>query len=242
MDLDPLPSLLGRERAEPAASAGNGGSEGADRGADADFDSFLRLLTAQMRNQDPLKPMDSTEFVAQLASFSTVEQIIGTNERLDDLLASAGADGASGLADWIGRQAAGVDGRFLATGEPRNFPLPEVAGATRVEAVLRGADGTERHRFDVIGNAGGLGTWDGRDSEDRVVGAGTPLTLELVYHSGEEIVARKPGGVLDTVTGLTAGDDGPSLLLSDGRALKPGQVSAIISPSEQSSPQNSEAG
>ena len=51
-----------------------------------DYDMFLRLMTAQLKNQDPLQPLDGTEFVAQLAQFSGVEQQIKTNERLDFLL------------------------------------------------------------------------------------------------------------------------------------------------------------
>ena len=48
----------------------------------SDFTTFLKLLTAQLRNQDPLKPLDSTEFVAQLATFSSVEQQVKTNDTL----------------------------------------------------------------------------------------------------------------------------------------------------------------
>lgn len=53
--------------------------------AEEEFQTFLQLLTAQMRHQDPLEPLDSTQFVAQLAAFSSVEQQITTNEKLDNL-------------------------------------------------------------------------------------------------------------------------------------------------------------
>jgi flagellar basal-body rod modification protein FlgD len=51
-----------------------------------DYDSFLKLLVTQMKNQDPTKPMDSTEYIAQLASFSNVEQSISLNKKLDNLI------------------------------------------------------------------------------------------------------------------------------------------------------------
>jgi flagellar basal-body rod modification protein FlgD len=54
--------------------------------ATVDYDSFLRLLVAQMRNQDPTSPTDSTQYFSQLASFSNVEQGLRTNDRLDALL------------------------------------------------------------------------------------------------------------------------------------------------------------
>ncbi len=50
-----------------------------------EFDTFLKLLTAQIRNQDPLAPLDSTQFVEQLATFSQLELQAATNQKLDDI-------------------------------------------------------------------------------------------------------------------------------------------------------------
>ena len=86
MEITPNPPLLA-ELARIETEEQEEETQTAARSAAADFDSFLNLLTAQLRNQDPLQPIDSTQFVAQLASFSTVEQLIGTNERLDALAA-----------------------------------------------------------------------------------------------------------------------------------------------------------
>lgn len=72
-----------------------------------DYDSFLRLLIAQMKNQDPLNPMDPSEQVAQLATFSMVEQAIMTNKKLDGLLS---ATSLSQAGDLIGRTAISADG------------------------------------------------------------------------------------------------------------------------------------
>lgn len=72
-----------------------------------DYDSFLRLLIAQMKNQDPLNPMDPSEQVAQLATFSMVEQAIMTNTKLDGLLS---ATSLSQAGDLIGRTATSAGG------------------------------------------------------------------------------------------------------------------------------------
>lgn len=77
-----------------------------------DYDAFLKLLVAEMQNQDPTKPMESTEYVAQLASFSNVEQSIQINEKLDNLLSSSFISGAGSL---IGRSITSADGSV--TGE-----------------------------------------------------------------------------------------------------------------------------
>lgn len=78
----------------------------ADR-ATLDYDSFLQLLIAEMRNQDPTEPIDSTEYVAQLATFSQVEQTIQTNARLEELLKSSSISQAGSL---IGRTVTSADG------------------------------------------------------------------------------------------------------------------------------------
>ena len=53
-----------------------------------DYNSYLQLLIAQLKNQDPTDPMDTSEFVSELASFSQIEQSISTNSKLDSLLTS----------------------------------------------------------------------------------------------------------------------------------------------------------
>jgi flagellar basal-body rod modification protein FlgD len=71
------------------------------------YDAFLRLLVAQLQNQDPTEPMDSAQYLGQLASFSSVEQGIKTNSKLDSLMTSLALSQADGL---IGRTATSADG------------------------------------------------------------------------------------------------------------------------------------
>ena len=75
--------------------------------AGMDYDAFLKLLVAEMNNQDPLNPTDSTEYVAQFAAFSTVEQSIQTNKRLDTMMAVSALTQADAL---IGRTMTSSDG------------------------------------------------------------------------------------------------------------------------------------
>ena len=75
--------------------------------ASVDYNGFLRLLIAQMKNQDPTKPMDSAQFVAQLASFSSVEQAVKTNAKLDAMMSAFALTQAEGF---IGRTIISSDG------------------------------------------------------------------------------------------------------------------------------------
>jgi flagellar basal-body rod modification protein FlgD len=72
-----------------------------------DYSAFLRLLIAEMKNQDPTKPMDSAQFVAQLASFSSVEQAVKTNAKLDAMMGAFALTQAEGF---IGRTILSADG------------------------------------------------------------------------------------------------------------------------------------
>ena len=73
-----------------------------------DYESFLKLLVAEMKNQDPTKPMESTDFVAQLATFSQVEQSVQSNSKLDQILQSTALSQAGSL---IGREITSADGK-----------------------------------------------------------------------------------------------------------------------------------
>ncbi|MGN6470353.1 MAG: flagellar hook assembly protein FlgD [Rhizobiaceae bacterium] len=76
-------------------------------GPNIDYQSFLKLLMAEMKNQDPTKPMDSTEYVAQLATFSQVEQSVQTNSKLDELLQTSALAQAGNI---IGHTVTSADG------------------------------------------------------------------------------------------------------------------------------------
>ena len=72
-----------------------------------DYQSFLKLLVAQMKNQDPTNPMDSTQYMAQLAAFSQVEQSVQMNTKLDRMLQSSTLEQAASI---IGRTVTSADG------------------------------------------------------------------------------------------------------------------------------------
>ncbi|MGE3066589.1 MAG: flagellar hook assembly protein FlgD [Hyphomicrobiaceae bacterium] len=73
----------------------------------ADYNAFLKLLVAQLKNQDPTKPIDSTQYLSQLASFSAVEQQTQTNSKLDALMTASALQQADGV---IGRTITSSDG------------------------------------------------------------------------------------------------------------------------------------
>lgn len=74
--------------------------------ATVDYNSFLKLMIEEIKNQDPTKPSDPTQYLSQLASFSNVEQSIQTNTKLDSLLTTSSLSQAEGV---IGKQVTSAD-------------------------------------------------------------------------------------------------------------------------------------
>ncbi|KJC36840.1 flagellar hook assembly protein FlgD [Bradyrhizobium sp. LTSP857] len=82
------------------------GSSSTTSSNSVDYNTFLQLLIAEMKNQDPTNPMDTSQYMSQFAQLSTVEQATLTNSKLDSLLSSQALTQADGL---IGRNVSFTD-------------------------------------------------------------------------------------------------------------------------------------
>ena len=78
-------------------SSSSNGTTSATSSNSVDYNTFLQLLIAQMKNQDPTNPMDTAQYMSQFAQLSTVEQAMQTNSKLDALLSSQSLSQANGL-------------------------------------------------------------------------------------------------------------------------------------------------
>lgn len=85
-----------------AATTDNSASSSATKSLSETFDNFLTLLTKQLQYQDPLSPMDTNEFTSQLVQYTEVEQSIGTNQKLEDLLALQNSNQAMAAMSFLG--------------------------------------------------------------------------------------------------------------------------------------------
>jgi flagellar basal-body rod modification protein FlgD len=152
----------------PATAAGTGTAK-----VTSDFETFLRMLTVQIQNQDPLNPMESTEFAEQLATFSTVEQQVRTNDLLAGLGAQMNLMGLSQLSGWVGREARVAAPASWTPGDTpiELFPNPPVR-ADRVELVVRDATGAEVYRKRLPEVSLDPVQWNGTDTDGVAVEAG----------------------------------------------------------------------
>lgn len=190
----------------------------------ADFQTFLTLLTTQLRNQDPLKPMESTEFVAQLASFSTVEQQIRSNDRLDRIVEVLSGGSPAGLADWIGKEVrAPVKAAF--DGRPVEITVDLEPRADRAVLVVSNDFGQEVARRAIDPSADAL-SWDGTDATGRSLPHGA-YAFAVEHFAGEEPIGRSTGSVFDRVTEVRLIDGTPILRLAGGGEIGLDAVAAV---------------
>jgi flagellar basal-body rod modification protein FlgD len=103
----------------------------------SNFETFLTLLTSQLKNQDPLSPVDSNQFTAQLTQMAGVEQQLLTNDLLKGLLAAQGGGGLAGAATYIGKEATAAWSatRFTDGEATWSYELAANAASARLEVL-----------------------------------------------------------------------------------------------------------
>lgn len=129
-----------------------------------DYDAFLKLLVAEMKNQDPTSPMESTEYIAQLAAFSQVEQSVQINAKLDNILQTSALTQATAL---IGKEVTSADGKT--SGVVKEVKLY----SDGVVAILENGDKVLVEPGIEVREAGNGGDDDGDDDEDGLYSAST---------------------------------------------------------------------
>lgn len=209
--------------ATAATSAAASTSAAAQTTSD-DYQMFLKMMTAQIQNQDPLNPMDSTAFATQLATFSGVEQQVQTNELLAGLSTQFSVLGMAQLAGWVGQQArADVPVHFDGTAVTVS-PNP-AQGATRAVLVVRDEDGTVVSREDVPVSSDPY-QWLGADIAGDPLPEGT-YSLELESYGGDTLLDTSAVESYATIVEAQAGTNGIRLLLHGGASVDATAVTAL---------------
>ncbi|NWG93600.1 MAG: hypothetical protein HXY21_14010 [Parvularculaceae bacterium] len=201
----------------------SGSPAAAAAAASVDFQNFLKLLTTQLRNQDPLSPLDSTQFVAQLASFSTVEQLVKANAQLDAIAAGLGAASIEKFAGWIGLEAEVKGAPAAHNGAPTPFRISANASATRVDVVVRDAAGREVSRGPAA-NTDDIQYWDGADA---AFGA---YFLSAEYFDGSKLIDTQPASAFSLLEQARLANGAVKLTLSSGVEIDPSQIIGLREP------------
>ncbi len=210
---------------QAATQTGNAATD--TTAVNSDYDVFLQLLTAQVKNQDPLDPMSSDDFSSQLAQFSAVEQQVKTNDLLEALGVQMSVMGMGEMATWIG-----LDARAAAAasfdGSPISISPNPAASADRAVLVVRDSSGNEVQRQDFTPSTDEI-QWAGVDGNGAPFASGL-YTFEVESYSGDELIATTKAEIYSRVLEAKSRNGETILVLEGGVEVLSTSVSALRDP------------
>lgn len=224
--MDTLPISPFTEPSSRATSAQPGGSESSGV-ISSDFETFLTMLTTQMENQDPLNPMDSSDFAVQLATFSGVEQQVLGNDLLRDLGSQMGVMNLSQLSGWVGMEAR-TSGPVHFTGTPLTLHPEIPASADKATIVVRDPYGREVNRVPLSPRQDKF-VWDGKDAAGARLENGN-YNFSVQSSSGNVLLDTTKVYSYARVEEVRHRQGVTELVLSGNRVLPSSEVNALRQP------------
>lgn len=183
--------------------------------SNSDFETFLKMLTTQVQNQDPLSPLETSEFANQLAAFTMVEQQTLTNQRLNELLSILDKKDVGNYASMVG-QTTVHEPPFYYSGQPVSFEIIEMNSEEAAKIVVIDATGNAVSQ-QVVGVGAERVEWSGRDFEGGFLNAGTySAQLRSV---GDDRVLDAKVGLVSTVEEVRFDPSGVKLLMGNGSVV-----------------------
>jgi flagellar basal-body rod modification protein FlgD len=194
----------------------------------SDFETFLQMLTAQARYQDPLEPIDSSEYAAQLAQFSMVEQQVLSNDLLTALGTQLGTSNMGQMAAWIGMEArSSAPAAF--DGAPVTIAVNPAAGADQAFALVHDESGQEVARIQVPLSAEQI-EWDGTLADGSIAEPGV-FHFSLESRSLGNLLGTTPAESYAKVTEARRENGETVLILQGGAKVGASAISALRAPS-----------
>ncbi|MFM7444142.1 MAG: flagellar hook capping FlgD N-terminal domain-containing protein [Tabrizicola sp.] len=193
----------------------------------SDFNTFLRMLTVQMQNQDPLNPIDSADYAVQLATFSGVEQQVRTNQLLVDLQGRFQQLGMAEMATWIGKEARS-DAPVRYEGQPVTLTLNPAVGSNRAVLAIRDSAGNLVSREEVPVSTEPY-QWLGGGPDGSPLPPGN-YSIQLESMNGETVINSRPVEHYARVIEAKAGSSGTTLVLEGGIEVPTSRVTGLRSP------------
>ncbi|NNE53782.1 MAG: hypothetical protein HKN30_15430 [Sulfitobacter sp.] len=163
----------------------------------SDFETFLKMLTAQAQYQDPLEPIDSSEYAAQLAQFSMVEQQVLTNDRIAEMTAQLQVSNMSRVAGFIGMAARTSDPVYFG-GQGIPVATDPATGADRAFLLVKDGQGNTVDRLEFPLSASEV-IWDGQATGGGTYPAGR-YSFEVESLSKGEVIATNPAPTYAQIT------------------------------------------
>jgi flagellar basal-body rod modification protein FlgD len=212
--------------AAPPAALANSGAQTSGV-LSSDFETFLKMLTAQARYQDPLEPIDSSEYAAQLAQFSMVEQQVKSNDLLSALAQQMGAGNMTQTASWIGMEALTNVPTYF-DGRPIELTPNPAAAADQVALVVRDSNGAEVQRLPLPVSAEPV-TWAGVSDDGSHFPNGT-YRFDIESRAKGEVILSEPAETYGRITEARLQNGEALLILKGGSVITAASVTGLREP------------
>ncbi len=169
-----------------------------------EFNSFIKLLTAQMRNQDPLAPLDSTQFVEQLATFSALEQQVRSNSRLDSIATMMNDMTGLLASQWLG-QAVSIEASTVPySGDNIEFSVNAPLGTERSILTVKDAAG-QAVWTETLDAGATVHSWDGRLQSGAKAASGEIYSFSIDTYDADDVrITAVLPQVRTTVTSISS--------------------------------------
>jgi flagellar basal-body rod modification protein FlgD len=179
------------------------------------MNTFLTLLTTQLQNQDPLSPMDSTQFTQQLVEYSQVEQQINTNTNLQSLISLQQSGAGAAAVGYLGKEVTVTNGNAALTNGSAtwNYSLPANAGSTTL-TVTNASGQTVYSGSGSTTSGNNTFNWNGEDSSGNQLPDGT-YTLAVAATAGDGSAMTATVTSTGTVNEINLSGTTPQLMLGN---------------------------
>lgn len=227
--IEGITSVLNNQNARAVGGSVAGAAQAQLTG---DFDDFLTLLTTQLQNQDPLEPMDSSEFTNQLVQFSSVEQQIATNQNLEALLSASAVQGDSALLGYLGKTVVAETNTAALSAQGASWLYDLGADASSTTLTIRDLNGRLVAQVEGATQAGIHELqWDGTDLGGRALPEGLyQLSIEAQTAAGSAIATTSYARGLATELDRTGGQ---TLVKIGDLPIDPTTILAVKDPLDQ---------
>ena len=209
----------------PTANLTSSGLQANDKQlVSSDFDTFLKMMTTQVQNQDPLNPVDSADYAVQLATFSSVEQQVKTNDLLQSLAAQMGGVGLTQAAQWVGMEAR-VNAPAKFDGRPVTLSPNPVAAADSMRLIVKDGSGNQVQAMNLAVSSAQI-EWAGVDPSGDPFPAGT-YSFEIESSADGQVLATSPVEVYSEVIEVRGQAGSTVLITAAGTTVDIDDISAV---------------
>jgi flagellar basal-body rod modification protein FlgD len=190
-------------------------------------DDFLRLFTTQLKYQNPLKPMDSTEFTSQLAQFSSLEQLVNIGDKLGSILSYQGSLNNAFATNLMGKMVKTEGNHVHLKGSAAiSYEVSQNVGKMTLNINSSSGDVVRTIEFGKQPAGGGKYTWDGTDNNGNPLPDG-PYTMEFTAADAKGNSVPVSTETLSMVTGISFKDGITYLVLDNDTRVSLGKIKEI---------------